>query len=119
HRFALAAAALLIPAATAHAQYAITWSTIDGGGGSSAAGAYAISGTIGQPDAGAMSAPGAAIAGGFWPSGQSACRVDFNGDGAVNVQDYLAFLAAFASADPRCDFDGHNQVNVYDFLAFL
>jgi len=35
----------------AHAQLAVDWSTIDGGGGTSAGGAYTVSGTIGQPDA--------------------------------------------------------------------
>ena len=32
--------------------YAIDWHTIDGGGGTSTGGVYAVSGTIGQPDAG-------------------------------------------------------------------
>jgi hypothetical protein len=48
-----------------------------------------------------------------------ACTVDFNGDGAVNIQDFLAFLQAFSVADPRADMDGNGQVNVQDFLAFL
>jgi hypothetical protein len=30
----------------------LSWSTMDGGGGTSTGGAYAVSGTIGQPDAG-------------------------------------------------------------------
>lgn len=37
---------------SASAQYAINWHTIDGGGGTSTGGVYAIRGTIGQPDAG-------------------------------------------------------------------
>jgi hypothetical protein len=54
-------------AVAARAQnYAINWFTIDGGGGNSAGGAYFLRGTIGQPDAGAMSGSGFAIAGGFW-----------------------------------------------------
>ena len=32
--------------------YSIDWFTIDGGGGTSTGGVYAVSGTIGQPDAG-------------------------------------------------------------------
>jgi hypothetical protein len=48
-----------------------------------------------------------------------ACPADFNADGQVNVQDFLAFLQAFAAADLRADIDGSGQVNVQDFLAFL
>lgn len=44
----------------------LDWFTMDGGGGTSAAGAYAVSGTIGQPDAGAMSGGTYSLAGGFW-----------------------------------------------------
>jgi hypothetical protein len=47
-------------------QYAIEWSTIDGGGGTSTGGVYAVSGTIGQPDAGAMSGGNFTLQGGFW-----------------------------------------------------
>jgi hypothetical protein len=48
------------------AQYAIDWFTIDGGGGTSTGGVYAVSGTIGQPDAGVLSGGGYSLAGGFW-----------------------------------------------------
>jgi hypothetical protein len=42
---------------TAYAQnYSIAWYKIAGGGGASTAGFYSISGTLGQPDAGAMAA---------------------------------------------------------------
>ncbi|MCC6819437.1 MAG: hypothetical protein V9H26_18785 [Verrucomicrobiota bacterium] len=54
-------------ATSALAQYAITWSTIDGGGGTSTDGAYSVSGTIGQPDAGGPLTNGQfAVTGGFW-----------------------------------------------------
>src|SRR5947209_1245364 len=54
-------------AATARAQnYSIDWFTIDGGGGTSTGGVYAVSGTIGQPDAGHMSGGNFTIDGGFW-----------------------------------------------------
>ncbi len=52
---------------TATAQnYSIDWSTIDGGGGTSTGGVYAVSGTIGQPDAGTMSGGPFTLTGGFW-----------------------------------------------------
>ena len=47
--------------------YDLTWSTIDGGGGSSAGSGYQLTGTLGQPDAGAMLSGGAySLSGGFW-----------------------------------------------------
>lgn len=46
--------------------YSIDWFTIDGGGGTSTGGVYAVSGTIGQPDAGTMSGGNYTIQGGFW-----------------------------------------------------
>ena len=50
----------------AHAQYSIDWSTIDGGGGTSTGGVYAVTGTIGQPDAGTMSGGNFTLVGGYW-----------------------------------------------------
>jgi len=49
------------------AQTQITWSKVSGGGGTSIGGAYAVSGTIGQPDAGYVMAGGNySLQGGFW-----------------------------------------------------
>ena len=50
-----------------HAQYSIDWHTIDGGGGTSTGGVYAVSGTIGQHDAGGpMTNTSYSVTGGFW-----------------------------------------------------
>lgn len=47
--------------------YDLTWSTIDGGGETfSTGGDYELGGTIGQPDAGAMTGGDYALTGGFW-----------------------------------------------------
>ncbi len=47
--------------------YSIDWFTIDGGGGTSSGGVYSLSGTIGQPDAGATMTGGQyTLVGGFW-----------------------------------------------------
>ena len=48
------------------AQYSVDWSTLDGGGGTSTGGVYSVSGTLGPPDAGAMSGGHYSIQGGFW-----------------------------------------------------
>jgi hypothetical protein len=54
-------------ALTGNAQsYDISWWTVDGGGGSSTGGVYALSGTIGQPDAGRISGGSYSLVGGFW-----------------------------------------------------
>jgi hypothetical protein len=61
--------ALSLTALVAQAQtnYTIDWYTIDGGGGTSTGGVYAVSGTIGQPDAGgAMTGGNYSLTGGFW-----------------------------------------------------
>ena len=56
HSALIAAFAFTGFAHTAAAQrFDISWYTIDGGGGSSAGGAFQLSGTIGQHDAGVMS----------------------------------------------------------------
>src|SRR5215468_10720568 len=49
-------------------QYSISWSTIDGGGGTSTGGVFSVSGTIGQPDANATPMIGGnfSLSGGFW-----------------------------------------------------
>ena len=45
----------------------LPWWTVDGGGGASSGGSYAISGTIGQPEAGELSGDGHyTVSGGFW-----------------------------------------------------
>ncbi len=66
--FYLAAAVILaVAGSSARGQtYSIDWFTIDGGGGTSTGGVYAVSGTIGQPDAGHMSGGNFTIDGGFW-----------------------------------------------------
>lgn len=66
--------AVLIGTSTASAQsgggYDLTWSTLDGGGYTfSVGGGYQLGGTIGQPDAGALSGGGYTLSGGFWGDG--------------------------------------------------
>lgn len=46
--------------------YDLSWSTVDGGGGSSSGGGFVLAGTIGQPDAGTMSGGDYVLSGGFW-----------------------------------------------------
>jgi hypothetical protein len=57
---------LLLALAASPADYAVDWFTVDGGGGTSQGGAYALTGTLGQPDAGQMSGGRFSLTGGFW-----------------------------------------------------
>jgi hypothetical protein len=59
----LALAALMVQGQT----YSVNWHKVSGGGGVSTNGAFGISGTIGQHDAGgSMTGGGFSITGGFW-----------------------------------------------------
>jgi hypothetical protein len=63
-------ALLLAGLLSASAQYSVPWSKIAGGGATapSTGGVYAVSGTLGQPDAsGALTNGAYAVSGGFWP----------------------------------------------------
>jgi hypothetical protein len=46
-----------------------------------------------------------------------ACPADWNGDGQLNVRDFLAFLTSFSAAD--ADWNGDGSTNIVDFLGFL
>ena len=46
------------------------------------------------------------------------CRADMDGNGVLNVFDFLAFQTAFGDQDPAADFTGDGSFNVFDFLAF-
>ncbi len=52
--------------------YDLTWNVIaDGGAMFGAGGSYSLDGTIGQPDAGAMSGGAYSLVGGFWSGWQN------------------------------------------------
>jgi hypothetical protein len=65
-RFLLVVNLAIVP--LVHPQsYDLSWSTIDGGGGTSTSGQYSITGTIGQPDAsGPLTNGQYSVTGGFW-----------------------------------------------------
>jgi hypothetical protein len=123
----LAAVAIaLICSAPAAAQiggpFDLTWNTFDGGGGTSSGGAFTLMGTIGQPDAGVMTGGAFELRGGFWPGAGGAtppCVADFNGDSAVNSQDFFDFLSAFFGSDPAADVNSDGVINSQDFFDFL
>ncbi len=48
-----------------------------------------------------------------------ACPSDYNGSGAVNVQDIFDFLNGWFSGDVRADFNGSGSITVQDIFDFL
>lgn len=98
---------------------AIRWHSIDGGGATSVSGTIKLVGTIGQPDAGSMSAGALTLTGGFWfgtPPG------DCNATGSVNALDHAAFVPCMngpngsPGSDCSCvDLDGDEDVDLSDF----
>jgi hypothetical protein len=77
----LALIAFLLLSSVARAQsgsgYDLTWNTVDGGGYTwSEGGGYSLGGTVGQPDAGAISGEGYTLAGGFWGGGLIPYRIN-------------------------------------------
>lgn len=48
-----------------------------------------------------------------------ACTPDWNGDGAVNTQDFIAYLNSWTAGEPRADLNGDGLINTQDFIAFL
>jgi len=71
----------------------VPWFSIDGGGGEwSVGGDFVLSGTIGQPDAGATALTGGdfALVGGFRTGAVAETQVpgDFDDDGDVDLDDY-------------------------------
>ncbi len=114
------------------AELALSWYTIDGGGGYCAGGDFQLEGTIGQHDAGAMSGGEFELSGGFWlaaaatpPDTCGPLPGDLDRNGHVDLVDYSTFSSCFSgpgiSADPGCecaDMDADGDVDLVDFSSF-
>lgn len=90
-------------------QYELSWYTIDAGGGASAGGPYTLTGTIGQPDAGAMAGGDFELLAGFWP-GDPLCIVQFD--------DFARFAELWLISDPAADLDGDTNIDLRDLDFF-
>lgn len=101
----LAFAVLLALAPTLLAQggvYGLSWWTVDGGGGGSAGGVYAMNGTIGQPDAGTLTSGPYALTGGFWAAPPSSATGTPTPTGTPSPSATLP--VATATATPQATF---------------
>ena len=107
----------ILPSSTVQAQsvgdYDLSWSTIDGGGGTSSGDNFVLSGTIGQPDAGTMRGEEYVLVGGFW-SGGVPCF--------VNLPDLADFLSNWLEEIPVAgvdwDQDDSGTVDLVDYSLF-
>ena len=118
----------LAPAALAQ-NFDLSWYTIDGGGEMfTSGGDFELSGTIGQPDAGAMIGGDFELVGGFWAiagGDTPPCDpCDMNCDGAVNAFDIEPFLDILFGGGVPCntctgDVDGNGVIDAFDIEPFL
>ncbi len=103
----------------------LTWNTIDGGGATpSSGGAFELSGTIGQHDAGTMSGGDFTLQGGFWTSSAPtcACLSDLNGDGQRDGSDIQGFVDCLTASGANCscaELDGISGLDVGDVAVFV
>ncbi|NRA58491.1 MAG: hypothetical protein HRU13_10315 [Phycisphaerales bacterium] len=51
-------------------------------------------------------------------AGDPVCRADLDGNGELNIFDFLEFQNLFGAGDLAADFDGNGVLNIFDFLAF-
>jgi hypothetical protein len=49
---------------------------------------------------------------------EQSCYADFNGDGVLNILDFIAFQTAFQSLDPNADCNGDGSLNILDFVCY-
>lgn len=48
----------------------------------------------------------------------SVCPADVNGDGVLDILDFVAFQGAFVDGEPSADCDGNGTLDVLDFVCF-
>ena len=129
-RFAAVTLTLALAPSAFAQDFDLSWYTIDGGGEMfSNGGDFELSGTIGQPDAGAMVGGDLELVGGFWAiSGTNSppCDpCDMNCDGDVNALDIEPFLELLFGPNPMpCDtctgdVNGDGSIDALDIEPFL
>jgi hypothetical protein len=104
--------------------FEISRQTVDGGGAMFSAGAeLELSGTVAQPDAGAMAGGDFTLTGGFWfPLAPADC----NADAGVDLLDYGDVEPCLSGPDgglpfPDCncfDLDGDSDIDLSDMARF-
>lgn len=125
--FAILSASFAVSAlAQSGGGFDLTWSTIDSGGAmNSTGGPFALSGSIGQPDAQlapVMSGGAFQLTGGSWPVTLVCyCPADMNGDTRKDARDIQRFVECVVAggACSCADVDAVNGVNLADVGVFV
>jgi hypothetical protein len=116
-------AVVLVSGTYASAQFAISSSTIDSGGGTLTGATYTLSGTIGQTDPGVLTGASYTLDGGFWPtalpSQSGSCEGDANGDNVIDVNDISYVLFRLGGPPPEGDANNDGAVDVNDISYVL
>ena len=103
----------MVPAnISSQADYSLTWSSIDNGGGTSSGGKYTLSATIAQPESGNNFAEGFELNAGFWGSGPLCL---------VNFEDFAHFAQYWLDSGPAIpsDINEDGTVDINDLNYFL
>jgi hypothetical protein len=128
-RIVMSAGVLALAATAARAaDLAIDWYTIDGGGAMfTTGGTLELSGTVGQPDAGAALTGGdLRLVGGFWAGAAAEepfCFGDFDGDNDIDLADLANLLGNYGQSSGMAyedgDLDGDGDVDLADLASLL
>ena len=101
----------------------VAWWTVDGGYMPSAGGAFELSGTIGQPDAGVVMTGGDfSLVGGFWATPACWCLSDVNHDGWRDGRDVQEFIDCLLASGGDCacaDVQTDGVLNMADVAIFV
>ena len=49
---------------------------------------------------------------------ESSCAADCDGNGELNILDFVCFQGLFQSGDDAADCDGNGELNILDFVCF-
>ena len=126
-KLALASSVLVGATSIMADDFSVDWWTIDGGGEMwTTGGEFELSGTIGQPDAGALMTGGDfELAAGFWAGGgeDEFCFGDLDGDNDVDLADLAQLLGHYGETSGMSyedgDLDGDGDVDLADLAALL
>ena len=122
----LAGAAVAPASAQTGGPYDLSWTTVDGGGGTSTGGVFTLHMTLGQHDAGRMQGGPYVLWTGYWAVPPPiACYPNCDNSTntpILNVADFACFLNAFAAGATYANCDNSTNtpiLNVADFACFL
>ncbi len=107
------------PAPVFSQNFDLNWYSVNGGGGLSTGGDFALMSTIAQPEAGSMAGGDFALTGGYMAASDPvcACPADMDGSGQRSGNDIQAFVACILSTGTNCgcaDLDGDGVFGMTD-----